>query len=308
MSDHKQNDTELSSKTPDCKKNGDLLTKKTDPVVFEKDGQTITNSRDVAEFFGKQHKTVLRTIDKLECSEDYHRRNFAPVVSEAKRPDGSTIKVRTFDMTKDGFTFLVMGFTGKEAAKFKEQYIAQFNAMETALREQAAGALITRTDGISRMLAKKVTGIERGMSLIVQSLEEQDQAVVALADRVQNLLLGSNGRIAALEYVSVRELLEEGGAIQKGRGGLNRRIGSRMRTKALQQRPPVELRKCPHSGVWLFPRDFAAQYMRDEGRALVSDHNAKQSGQAVMQFGPRRKGRKPGMSVVSNHDGAGHPA
>lgn len=306
MSDHKQNDTELSSKTTICKENGNLLDKKTAPVVFEKDGQAIANSRDVADFFGKRHADVLRAIAKLECSKEFRERNFAlaDYIDEQGKPRKSS------DMTKDGFAFLGFGFTGKEAAKFKEQYIAQFNAMEKALREQASGALITRTDGISRMLAKKVTGIERGMALVVQSLEEQDQAVVALADRVQNLLLGSNGRIAALEYVSVREMLEEGGAIQKGRGGLNRRIGARMRTRALQHRPPVELRKCPHSGVWLFPRDFAAQYMRDEGRALVSDHNAKQTGQTVMQFGPRRKGRKSNLSVVGKGEttGKGEPA
>jgi len=138
MSDHKQNDTELSSKTAICKENGNLLDKKTAPVVFEKDGQAIANSRDVAEFFGKQHKNVLRDIGNLECSDDFRRLNFEPTSQTVGMPNGGERQERSIDMTRDGFTFLVMGFTGKEAAKFKEQYIAQFNAMEKALREQVA--------------------------------------------------------------------------------------------------------------------------------------------------------------------------
>tara|TARA_Y100000782_G_C10171558_1_gene260028 strand:+ start:796 stop:1587 length:792 start_codon:yes stop_codon:yes gene_type:complete len=115
-------------------------------------------------------------------------------------------------------------------------------------------------------------------------------------------------RVAALAYVSVRELLEEHDAIQKGRSGLNRRIGARMRTRAAIY--GVQMLRSPHSGVWLFPRDFAAQYMRDEGRALVADHNARQTGQAVMQFGPRRKGRNHQLSVIGkgDSDGKGAPA
>jgi hypothetical protein len=44
---------------------------------------------------------------------------------------------RTIDMTKDGFTFLVMGFTGRKAASFKEAYIARFNEMEAEIRAAA---------------------------------------------------------------------------------------------------------------------------------------------------------------------------
>lgn len=101
-----------------------------EPSVFQKDGQVMTNSRDVAAYFGKLHKDVLRAIDKLDCSNDFTALNFE--VSEYVDPTGRTL--RSFDMTKDGFTFLVMGFTGKKAANFKEQYIALFNAMEATLR------------------------------------------------------------------------------------------------------------------------------------------------------------------------------
>lgn len=103
------------------------------PVVFVKNGIVFANSRDVAAFFGKLHKNVLQAIDNLECSEEFARLNFQP--SEYIDATGRT--VRSVNMTKDGFTFLVMGFTGKEAARFKEAYIRRFNEMEQALKQQA---------------------------------------------------------------------------------------------------------------------------------------------------------------------------
>jgi Rha family phage regulatory protein len=108
------------------------------PAVFEKNGVILTNSRDVAAYFGKRHADVLRAIDKLECSEDFYRRNFASVIVEYENGKGGKQEARAFDMTKDGFGFLAFGFTGKEAAKFKEAYISQFNEMKKMLLEQVS--------------------------------------------------------------------------------------------------------------------------------------------------------------------------
>ena len=79
--------------------------------------------------FGRQHKNVLRDIEKIECSDEFSRLNFelADYLDEQgkKRP--------MVEMTRDGFTFLVMGFTGRQAAEFKEAYIGAFNAMAERL-------------------------------------------------------------------------------------------------------------------------------------------------------------------------------
>lgn len=104
------------------------------PVVFIRDGEARTNSRDVAGYFEKRHTEVLRAIDNLECSGDFYRRNFASVTYEYVNGRGGRQEGRSVDMTKDGFTFLVMGFTGKKAARFKEAYIQRFNEMERLLR------------------------------------------------------------------------------------------------------------------------------------------------------------------------------
>lgn len=93
-----------------------------------------TTSRIIAEKFGKRHADVIRAIRNLECSDDFNERNFALV--EYLDAKGET---RTeYGITRDGFTFLAMGFTGKEAAAWKEQFIAAFNAMEEHVRTTPA--------------------------------------------------------------------------------------------------------------------------------------------------------------------------
>lgn len=79
-------------------------------------GHPTTTSLDVAEHFGKQHKDVLKRLKSLDCSPEFHQRNFAPMEIEVQIGLGKTRKDPAFRMTRDGFTFLCMGFTGKEAA------------------------------------------------------------------------------------------------------------------------------------------------------------------------------------------------
>lgn len=80
-------------------------------------------------FFTKRHDDVLKKIRNLDCSQEFSARNFA----EAEYIDEQGKPRPMYEMTKDGFVFLVMGFTGKKAAQFKEAYIAEFNRMEAEL-------------------------------------------------------------------------------------------------------------------------------------------------------------------------------
>lgn len=73
---------------------------------------------------------MLRAISNLDCSAQFNERNFALVEYRDAKGEAR----RSFNMTKDGFVFLVMGFTGKQAAQFKEAYIQRFNEMEAELR------------------------------------------------------------------------------------------------------------------------------------------------------------------------------
>ena len=97
-----------------------------------KGDQVTTTSRDVAEVFRKRHDDVLKKIKAVECSEEFAARNFA--VSEYV--DATGRKLLMYEITKDGFTFLAMGFTGKKAAQFKEAYINAFNQLEAELNKR----------------------------------------------------------------------------------------------------------------------------------------------------------------------------
>lgn len=99
------------------------------PTLAVTHGTVTTTSNQVAEHFGRAHKSVLRAIDNLKCSPEFTERNFAPTDYIDKNGDTQP----SFTMTKDGFMFLAMGFTGKDAAQWKESYIAAFNRMEAAL-------------------------------------------------------------------------------------------------------------------------------------------------------------------------------
>ena len=111
-----------------------------------KDGQVVTTSLRVAEIFSKRHSDVLRDIRELDCSEDFHKRNFASMLKTTQLGNNATRKDPYYLITRDGFVFLVMGFTGKTAAKFKEAYIRAFNVMEERLRRMQSSPQYTMAD------------------------------------------------------------------------------------------------------------------------------------------------------------------
>lgn len=114
-----------------------IVTSTESPKVFFKDGRLVTTSQAVADYFDKQHKHVLAKIDALDCSPEFTSANFSADVHVVEIGNGAGRESRCFLITKDGFMFLVMGFTGKKAARLKEAYIAKFNKMEAELSKPA---------------------------------------------------------------------------------------------------------------------------------------------------------------------------
>ncbi|EFL8805060.1 Rha family transcriptional regulator [Escherichia coli] len=103
------------------------------PEIAIVDGQAVTSSLAVADFFSKRHDDVLKKIRILDCSPEFCARNFAETSILVRQPNGGTRKLPCYQITRDGFAFLAMGFTGKRAARFKEAYINAFNQMEKQL-------------------------------------------------------------------------------------------------------------------------------------------------------------------------------
>jgi len=109
------------------------------PTVQIENGQAITTSVEVARVFEKRHDDVLKSIRTLVADlPDDRLRNFAETVETRPNPSGGApIKSPAYHLTRDGFTLLAFGFTGKKAMAFKLAYIDAFNRMEAALMERA---------------------------------------------------------------------------------------------------------------------------------------------------------------------------
>ena len=115
--------TQTISSSASCTKN----------LVSVNDGKVVTTSLQVAEHFQRPHKDVLSSIRKLDCSPIFQELNFSLSFYHRQLLNGGYKKEPMYYLTRDGFTFLAMGVTGKIAARFKEAYINAFNEMERKL-------------------------------------------------------------------------------------------------------------------------------------------------------------------------------
>ncbi len=105
------------------------------PEITVINGQVVTSSVAIADYFLKRHDDVLKKIRTLECSPGFHARNFAEMFIDVTVGNGAVRRTPAYQITRDGFAFLAMGFTGKRAARFKEAYITAFNQMERVLND-----------------------------------------------------------------------------------------------------------------------------------------------------------------------------
>ena len=110
------------------------------PNVALVDGIPCVSSLEVAQRFGKLHNDVLKSIRAImaECPEYIREGNFSLTFRYVPGPNGARRRSPAYNLTRDAFSLVVMGFTGKEALRWKIRYIEAFNAMEKALAEKAA--------------------------------------------------------------------------------------------------------------------------------------------------------------------------
>ena len=177
-------------------------------------GQPMTTSLDVAEHFGKRHDNVIKAIRALEIPAEVHALNFEEMTHRVSIGNGATREEKAFRITRDGFTLLCMGFTGKEAMRWKVAYINAFNQMEQALREPAPQVLPDLNRRAQLTFAIKTLDMMRDglpgkppapstdqvvrQFLDVQSLEQASEEQIRLAlSFVQGQIIGesSAGRV-----------------------------------------------------------------------------------------------------------------
>jgi Rha family phage regulatory protein len=99
-------------------------------------GIPCVSSLQVAEDFGKKHKNVIQAIESLIKASAENSANIQSMFIESQYDDNYSRKQKCYDLTRDGFSLLVMGFTGKEALDWKLRYIDAFNRMEQTVKAQ----------------------------------------------------------------------------------------------------------------------------------------------------------------------------
>lgn len=112
-----------------------MITQSSEITINNDNGTLTVSSLQVAEDFEKQHKHILNAISKLE-SEIQPAENSARYFLSSSYVDAKGENRKCYNLTRDGFSLLVMGFTGKKALEWKLKYIEAFNLMEQKIRER----------------------------------------------------------------------------------------------------------------------------------------------------------------------------
>lgn len=143
------------------------LTLSASDLIVVNQNQPRTTSTKVADAFGKLHKNVIQRIESLDCSAEFASANFS-AHEEIIQAGAVKRRSKVYEMTKDGFMFLVMGFTGKKAAQIKEAYINAFNEMAEKLHGKPArkkpkalpnGLNLEQQDAIKSLVKARVEAV-----------------------------------------------------------------------------------------------------------------------------------------------------
>lgn len=112
-----------------------------DIIITNTNGQLAVSSLQVARDFEKRHDHIIRDIEELlpkigeMSAKETSTQNCVNLFIESNYADSYGRCQKCYDITRDGFSLLVMGFTGKKALEWKLKYIEAFNLMEEKLKE-----------------------------------------------------------------------------------------------------------------------------------------------------------------------------
>lgn len=156
---------------------------------IDKRERTVVSSLDIAETFEKEHRNVLADIRSIQ--KDISSAEFSALFNETTYKGLNGKKNPAYLITKDGFTLLVMGYTGEKVMKFKLAYIKQFNVMERTLQ----GKLIEREKGIA---------VRQSLTKALQQSTENERmhghAYSAYTNAIYKVLFGMNAKQLREKY------------------------------------------------------------------------------------------------------------
>lgn len=154
--------------------------------ITEKDGQAVVSSREVARNFEKEHKNVLRDIENLikEGCSNLSRPLF--IESQYQHPQNKQW-YKEYLLTRDGFSLLVMGFTGQRALEWKLKYIEAFDKMEQYIKEQQPKVPTTYKEALQHLLVQ----VEENERLVLENkqqtkvIEKQSEVIGEMAPKAE---------------------------------------------------------------------------------------------------------------------------
>ncbi|PEM57619.1 Rha family transcriptional regulator [Bacillus wiedmannii] len=159
-------------------------------VFVNNNNEVVTDSLMVAEVFGKRHDNVMRDITNI--IEEMHAVNDKEGVLNFEETPYQNEQNHQwypkFNLTKDGFVHLIMGFTGKEARKFKTEYIKEFNRMEERIKNQQKPQ--SALDQLQQLLLEGSVELKERVEVIEEKLESRMTIDYQQQRMIQNLVEG----------------------------------------------------------------------------------------------------------------------
>lgn len=167
-------------------------------LVFIENGQPVTDTLTVAEAFDKNHADVLRDIRNLGCSKEFRLSNFA----ESYYANNQGRQMPRFVLTEQGFTLLVMGYTGSSAMEFKERYISEFHRMREELSKKQVQAL---PQSYKAALLQLVAQVEENEKLQAQISTDRPKVIFAeaLETSTNAILIGELAKLLKQNGVGI---------------------------------------------------------------------------------------------------------
>ena len=161
-------------------------------LVEVKNQQVVTDSRKVAEVFGKRTDHVMRDIDNIKKDVP----NFGEMFFEVEAPDSYGRMQRIYYLNRDGLSLLVMGFTGKKAMEWKLKYIEAFNEMEKELNTKPKNKMQVMADELTATL---------NVSKAMQEFFKMDESTA----KIFALRTGLNGSYKVIDSKTVDTFIKQ---------------------------------------------------------------------------------------------------
>ena len=189
-------------------------------ITRNNDGELVVTSRQVAEDFGKNHKEVIRAIEN-HINTLGGAQNCASLFIESKYQHFQNKQwYKEYLLTKDGFAFAVMSFTGEEAANWKLKYIQAFNKMEQAIKNpfpqmqnlDLANQMMNIAQGTYQM-GQVVQGLLQSIGTIQTYVQDSIQAKDHQIDKAMSLIGLRSKNVSSLISKLKEELYKRNGIV-----------------------------------------------------------------------------------------------